>query len=63
MNQLNATLQIANDNLRAHDCARAGLWEDAEELLSAAAPKEDGAAPLLAYTLTWVREKRGNRRA
>jgi len=111
LNQLNATLQVANDNLRArdlkaivlrrlgraeeaslllrenlaldpldwwakhldgqklacdsqvrldiaHDCARAGLWEDAEELLSAA-PKEDGTAPLLAYTLAWVREKAG----
>ncbi len=111
LNQLNATLQVANDNLRsrdlkaivlrrlgraeeaslllrenlaldpldwwakhlegqelacdsqvrldiAHDCARAGLWEEAEELLSAA-PKEDGTAPLLAYTLAWVREKAG----
>lgn len=42
----------------AHDCAQAGLWEDAEALLSSA-PEEAGTAPLLAYTLAWVRENAG----
>ncbi|MFA7342669.1 MAG: DUF5107 domain-containing protein [Terrimicrobiaceae bacterium] len=44
----------------AHDCARAGLWEDAAEWLSSAR-KEDGSGtgPLVAYTLAWIQEKAG----
>ncbi len=61
-------LQTALD--LAHDYAHAGLYEEAVGLLEGASaqpadlPDQSwGAAPLVSYTLGWLQEKRGDRRA
>ncbi len=48
----------------AHDCARAGLLDDAIALLQSATPEPgSGTAPLIAYTLAWLYSKRGDKRS
>jgi tetratricopeptide (TPR) repeat protein len=54
----------------AHDCARAGLYEEAIGVLSAKAPARAdlpdqswGAEPLVQYTLGWLHEKAGQTEA
>jgi tetratricopeptide (TPR) repeat protein len=55
----------------AHDCARAGLWEQALDLLGEGENEAGtgqptaswGAAPLVHYTVAWLHERRGDVRA
>jgi tetratricopeptide (TPR) repeat protein len=45
----------------SHDCARAGLWADALDLLTAAREEPvSGTTPMIAYTLAWIHERSGN---
>lgn len=58
---LRCSVQIRLDI--ALDCARAGLWSEAEELLAGELPSESGTAPLISYYRGWIKDRMGDSRA